>query len=70
VAAIGSFKTQLCFSCLVVAKLETGRAPLVERGGPLVGKVGEWCVESRHLQGCSPRLCWLRTDGLAHASKY
>jgi hypothetical protein len=23
-------------------------------------------VESRHLQGCSPHLCRLRTDGLAH----
>jgi hypothetical protein len=27
VAAIGPFKTQLCFSCFVVAKLETGRGP-------------------------------------------
>jgi hypothetical protein len=25
----------------------------------------EWYVESKHLQGCSPRLCRLRTDGLA-----
>jgi hypothetical protein len=30
----------------------------------------KWYVESRHLQGYSPRLCRLRTDGLAHASKY
>jgi hypothetical protein len=35
-----------------------------------VGKVGEWYVESRHLQGCSPRLCRLSTDGLAPVSKY
>jgi hypothetical protein len=27
-------------------------------------------VESRHLQGCSPRLCCLRTDELAPTSKY
>jgi hypothetical protein len=37
----------------------------VERGGPSVGKVGKWCVENRHLQGCSAHLCRLRTDGLA-----
>jgi hypothetical protein len=42
----------------------------MERGGPSVGKVGEWCVESRHLQGCNPHLCRLRTDGLASTSKY
>jgi hypothetical protein len=34
----------------------------------LVGKVGEWYVASRHLQGCSPHLCWLKTDGLAPTS--
>jgi hypothetical protein len=28
----------------------------VESGGPLVGKVGEWAMESQHLQGCSPRV--------------
>jgi hypothetical protein len=27
-------------------------------------------VESRHLQGCSPYMCRLRTDGLASTSKY
>jgi hypothetical protein len=31
--------------------------------------VGEWYVESRHLQGYNPRLSQLRTDGLAPASK-
>jgi hypothetical protein len=30
---------------------------------------GECDVVSRHLQGCSPHLRWLRTDGLAPASK-
>jgi hypothetical protein len=44
--------------------------PLGESGGPLVGKGGESDVESRHLQGCSPRLCQLRTDGLAPVIKY
>jgi hypothetical protein len=44
--------------------------PLGGKWKLLVGKVGEWFVESRHLQGCSPRLCRLRTDGLALASKY
>jgi hypothetical protein len=37
---------------------------------PSVGKVGEWFVKSRHLQGYSLRLYRLRTDGLAPASKY
>jgi hypothetical protein len=36
-----------------------------------VGWEGRECdVKSRHLQDCSHRLCWLRTDGLAPASKY
>jgi hypothetical protein len=39
-------------------------------GGPSVGKVREWCVESRHLQGCNFCMCRLRTDGLTPASKY
>jgi hypothetical protein len=36
----------------------------------MVEKVGEWYVASRHLQDCSPRLCQLKTDGLAPVSKY
>jgi hypothetical protein len=44
--------------------------PLGRKGRPPIGKVGEWYVKSRHLQGCGPRLCRLRTDGLAPASKY
>jgi hypothetical protein len=43
--------------------------PLAESVGPLVGKVGESDVESRHLQGCRPHLCRLRTDGLSPVSK-
>jgi hypothetical protein len=42
----------------------------VESGGPLVGKGRESDVKSQHLQGCSPRLCRLSTDGLAVVSKY
>jgi hypothetical protein len=37
----------------------------VESGGPSIGKDGESDAESRHLQGCSPRLCRLKTNGLA-----
>jgi hypothetical protein len=44
--------------------------PLGGKWRPLVGKVGEWYMENRHLQDCIPRLCRLRTDGLAPASKY
>jgi hypothetical protein len=48
-----------------------------DRTGPLGGKcrtVG-WegrgvVLASRHLQHCSPHLCWLRIDGLAPTSKY
>jgi hypothetical protein len=36
----------------------------VESGGPLIGKGGECDVPSRHLQGCNPRLCQLRINGL------
>jgi hypothetical protein len=36
----------------------------------MVGMVREWYVESQHLQGCSSRLCRLRTDGLPPTSKY
>jgi hypothetical protein len=44
--------------------------PLGEKGRQLVGKVGEWYVESWHLQDCIPHLCQLRTDGLASMSKF
>jgi hypothetical protein len=43
--------------------------PLGGKWRPLVGKVGERFVEIRHLQGSSPHLCQLRTDGLAPTSK-
>jgi hypothetical protein len=35
-----------------------------------MGRSGSGYVASRHLQGCSPRLCWLRTVRLAPMSKY
>jgi hypothetical protein len=44
--------------------------PLGGKWRPSVGKVRKCYVESRHLHGCSPRLSWLRTDGLTPASKY
>jgi hypothetical protein len=44
--------------------------PLGGKWRPLVEKVGQWCVASRHLQVCIPRMCRLRTDGLAPVSKY
>jgi hypothetical protein len=36
----------------------------------LIGKVLEWYVESWCLQGYSPLLCQLRTDGLGPVIKY
>jgi hypothetical protein len=36
----------------------------------VVGKVNEWYVVSRNLQGYNPRLCQLKTDGLGPVSKY
>jgi hypothetical protein len=42
----------------------------VKNGGSSVGKVGECDEANWHLQGYSPRLCWLRTDGLTSVSKY
>jgi hypothetical protein len=36
----------------------------VKSGGLSIEKVGEWYVESQHLQGYCPQLCRLRTDGL------
>jgi hypothetical protein len=44
--------------------------PLGESGGPSVGKGGESYVEIWHLEGCSPRLCQLRINGLVPTSKY
>jgi hypothetical protein len=44
--------------------------PLGGKWRSSVGKVREWYVASQHLQGYSPRLCQLRTDGLAFTSKY
>jgi hypothetical protein len=44
--------------------------PVGGKGRPSVGKVREWYVESRRLQGCSPHLCRLKTDELTPVSKY
>jgi hypothetical protein len=44
--------------------------PLGESIGQSDGKGWECDVKSRHLQGCSPRLCRLRTNELAPVSKY
>jgi hypothetical protein len=57
------------FAPLVSDNLRPGGA-LRGKWRPSVRKVGEWFVESQHLQGCSPSLCWLTTDGLALVSKY
>jgi hypothetical protein len=45
-------------------------SPLGESGGLTVVKSTESDVKSRHLQGCSPCLCRLSTDGLTPVSKY
>jgi hypothetical protein len=44
--------------------------PLVKSGDSWLERSGSGYVTSRHLQGCSPRLCQLRTDGLAPVNKY
>jgi hypothetical protein len=44
--------------------------PLGESRVSSVGKGGESDVESRHLKGCSPRLCRLRIKELLSVSKY
>jgi hypothetical protein len=43
---------------------------LGKSGGSSVGKGGESDVKSRHLYGCNPHLCQLRTEGLVPTSKY
>jgi hypothetical protein len=70
VAAVGYFNTEH-FGLVDKTWLNwrLGRA-LRGKWRQLVGKVEEWYAVSQHLQGCSPRLCRLRTDGLAPVSKY
>jgi hypothetical protein len=68
--AVGYFNTQH-FGLVVGAWLNW--RPGGALGGKwrqLVGRVGKWYVANRHLRGGNPHLCWLRTDGLAAASKY
>jgi hypothetical protein len=70
VMAIGYFNTQ--HFGLVVGAWLNWRPDGALRGKwrHLVGKVGEWYVANRHLQGGSPHLCRLRTNGLTPTSKY
>jgi hypothetical protein len=42
----------------------------VESGDNWLGRSGSGYMVNQHLQGCSPRLCRLRTIRLASASKY
>jgi hypothetical protein len=44
--------------------------PIGERGDNWLGRSGSGYVARRHLQGYSPRLSRLRTDGLAPVSNY
>jgi hypothetical protein len=44
--------------------------PLGESGDSWLGRSGSGYVASQHLQGCSPRLCRLRTVQLAPMNKY
>jgi hypothetical protein len=70
VAAVGFLNSTIWFNWWNMGKLETERGALGGKWRQLVGKVEEWYVANWHLQDCSPRLYWLRTDGLAPASKY
>jgi hypothetical protein len=62
------FTLKLLEVCVEIDNLRPGGAR--ESGGPSVGKGGECDVERWHLQGCSLRLCRLRTEGLVPVSKY
>jgi hypothetical protein len=42
----------------------------VERGDNWLGRSGSGYVAKRHLEGCSPHLCRLRTDRMTPTSKY
>jgi hypothetical protein len=64
------FKTQH-FGLVVKTWLNGDRAgPLGERGDSWLGRSGSGYVVNRHLQGCSPRLCRLRTVRFAPVTKY
>jgi hypothetical protein len=69
VAAIGSLKLKLWLIAGTWLNGDWAR-PLGESGDSWLGRSGSGYVASRHLQGCSPRLCRLRTVRLAPASKY
>jgi hypothetical protein len=69
VLVIGLYTLLLLEAYVGMVNLRPGGSP-GKSGGPSVGKGRKNDVESWHLQGCSPRLCRLRTDGLALMSKY
>jgi hypothetical protein len=66
---IGSLNSTLCFMDRTWLNWRSGGA-LRWKVRPSVNKFEEWYVASQHLQGCSPRLHRLRTDGLVPVSKY
>jgi hypothetical protein len=70
VAAIGSLKLNTMVYCLKSGENGDRAGPLGESGDNWLGRSGSGYVASRHLQGCIPRLCRLRTIRLAPASKY
>jgi hypothetical protein len=70
VAEIDPFKLEPWNLCLISDKMEIGWGQL---GGPvehLEGKGGESDVAILRFLCGSPHLCWLRTEGLVHVSKY
>jgi hypothetical protein len=70
VVAIRSLKTKH-FGLLAKIWLNGDRTgPLGESGDSWLGMSGSGYVASQNLQGCSPRLCRLRTVRLAPVSKY
>jgi hypothetical protein len=69
-ATIGFLKTKH-FGLLAKTWLNGDQAgPLGKSGDSWLGRSGNGYVASRHLQGCSLRLCRLRTIRVAPASKY
>jgi hypothetical protein len=59
--------------CSLLISVGNGCIDNLRSGGKCrtIGWEGQGVVlVSRHLQDCSSRLCWLRIDGLASASKY
>jgi hypothetical protein len=70
VVAIGSSKLEPWKSLMVYGWIVDRVGSLGEKWRSSVEKFKEWYVVSRNLQGCSPCLCQLMTNGLASVSKY